>query len=167
MVNGFVFANGFISDELIDLVARCGFKYARTTDSTHSFEIPNNWLKLEPTCRHRDPKLMELAEEFLQDREGIHFWWQFPKLFYLWGHSYEYNDDNNWEVIENFAKKVGNREDVWYATNIEVVEYVTAFDNLVFSVSGDRVYNPSSIDVYICYFGKNYLIPKGETVELK
>ncbi len=167
LVSGFVFANGFISDEVIELVKDCGFKYARSTVSSYSFDIPNDWLRLSPTCRHCDPKLMELTEEFLNDREGIHFWWQLPKLFYLWGHSYEFNDDNNWEVIENFAKKVGGREDVWYATNIEVYEYVTAFDNLVYSVNGDRVYNPSCIDVYICYFGKNFLIPKGETVELK
>ncbi len=165
-VDGFVFANGFVSDEMVELVGRCGFKYARTTASSYGFDIPTNWLKLEPTCRHADPRLMELVDEFLKDYEGRHFWWQFPKLFYLWGHSYEFNNDNNWEIIENFAKKVGNRDDVWYATNVEVYDYVKAFDNLVFSVSGERVYNPSNIDVYICYFGKDYLIKKGQTVEL-
>ena len=166
-VDGFVFANGFVSDEMVELVGRCGFKYARTTASSYGFDIPTNWLKLEPTCRHADPRLMELVDDFLTDKVDRHYWWQFPKLFYLWGHSYEFNDNNNWEIIENFAKKVGNRDDVWYATNIEVVNYVTAFDNLVYSVSGDRVYNPSNIDLYICYFGKDYLVPKGETVELK
>ena len=165
LVQGFVFANGFISEEMFEYVRSCGFKYARTTLSSYNFDIPTDWIRLSPTCRHRDPKLMELVDDFLTDKVDRHYWWQSPKLFYLWGHSYEYNDDNNWEVIENFAKKVGNRDDVWYATNIEVVDYVTAFDNLVFSVSGERVYNPSDIDVYICYFGKDYLIKKGQTVE--
>ncbi len=165
LVQGFVFANGFISEEMFEYVRSCGFKYARTTLSSYNFDIPTDWIRLSPTCRHVDPKLMELVDDFLTDNVDRHYWWQSPKLFYLWGHSYEFNNDNNWEVLENFAKKVGNRDDVWYATNIEVVDYVTAFDNLVFSVSGERVYNPSDIDVYICYFGKEYLIKKGQTVE--
>ncbi|MCR4719216.1 MAG: hypothetical protein K5768_06260 [Firmicutes bacterium] len=28
-------------------------------------------------------------------------------MFYLWGHSYEFDNNDNWEVIENFAKFIG------------------------------------------------------------
>ena len=39
-----------------------------------------------------------------------------PKLFYIWGHSYEFKNNDNWDVIENLAKKVAERDDIWNAT---------------------------------------------------
>ena len=42
----------------------------------------------------------------------------------FWGHSYEFDNNDNWEVIENFAEYIGGRDDVWYATNIEIYDYV-------------------------------------------
>ncbi len=35
-------------------------------------------------------------------------------LFYLWGHSYEFEADENWNVIEEFAAYTGNRDEIWY-----------------------------------------------------
>ena len=112
---------------------------------------------------------MELAEEFLEDRTYPYYWTNAnaPKLFYLWGHSYEFNDSNNWEIIEEFCKKVGNREDVWYATNIEIYDYVKAYENLKFSANGKSVYNPSAVDVCINYMGRGEVLVKaGETAKL-
>ena len=51
---------------------------------------------------------------------------------------------------------------MWYATNMEVYDYVKAYDNLVFSLDGKTVYNPSAIDVYLDYYGYNVIKP-GET----
>ena len=90
-----------------------------------------------------------------------------PKLFYLWGHSYEFDDNDNWNVIEEFASYIGGKDDIWYATNGEIFLYAQAFDRLQFSANGEFVYNPSVIDVYIRYFGNQYLIPAGKKVELK
>ena len=89
-----------------------------------------------------------------------------PKLFYLWGHSYEFNDKDNWEIIEDFAKRIGNREDVWYATNIEVYEYVKAYDALVYSADCKRVKNPSALDVWISYYGVEVYVPAGKEVNI-
>ena len=40
-------------------------------------------------------------------------------LFYLWGHSYEFDEkhNNNWEVIRAFAAYIGKRDEIFYATN--------------------------------------------------
>ena len=73
-------------------------------------------------------------------------------LFYLWGHSYEFDDNNNWHVIEKFAKQIGNREDIWYATNIEIFDYIKSYDSLIFGISGNHVFNPSYCTVW---FEKN------------
>ena len=39
---------------------------------------------------------------------------------------FEFDNNDNWNVIEEFAKKIGNREDIWYATNIEIYDYVNS-----------------------------------------
>jgi hypothetical protein len=39
------------------------------------------------------------------------------QVFYLWGHSYEFDTDRNWQVIEEFCRFMANREDIFYAAN--------------------------------------------------
>lgn len=166
IVQGMAYANGACNDAVVDTLKKTGIVYARTTESTEKFDLPTNWLKWPATCHHKNPRLMELAKIFIEAEEGQHAFRTPPMLFYLWGHSYEFNDMDNWDVIEKFADYVGNREDVWYATNGEIYDYVKAFDNLQFSANGTRVYNPSAIDVYICYFKQKYLVPSGKTIEI-
>ena len=61
---------------------------------------------------------------------------------------------------------MGNRDDVWYATNGEIYEYVEAYRRLDFAADFTKVYNPSAKDVYIRHFGGNAVIPAGRTVQL-
>ena len=42
----------------------CGIIYARTVDASHRFDVPEDFMKLDPTCHHDDEKLFELAEKF-------------------------------------------------------------------------------------------------------
>ena len=60
--------------------------------------------------------LPELIEKFLNDTSP------FPmlKLFYVWGHCYEFDQNDNWDVMEHFLKKIAGYEDIWYATNNEI-----------------------------------------------
>lgn len=161
-VQGMAYANGVYNDEVVDTLKKCGVLYARTTKSTEAFEIPEDWLRLPTTCHHKNPRLMELADLFLAEPAQRNFWTNRAKLFYLWGHSYEFDNDGNWHIIEEFAERVGGRDDVWYATNMEVYEYVRAYKRLQFSSNEDFVYNPSSIDVYLDYFGKEVCVKAGE-----
>ena len=88
-------------------------------------------------------------------------------MMYVWGHSYEFTDRDNWNVMEDFLKLVSNREDVWYATNIEIVDYMEAAKRLRFTASGDMVMNPSYESVWIRYNEKIYEIKGGETVSFR
>ncbi len=166
LVHGMAYAYGSYNDAVVEILRLCGIHYARTVDDSEGFSIPTDWLRWMPTCHHRNPKLMDMAKSFLEEQEGG-YWRKSPKLFYLWGHSYEFEDDNEWHIIENFAKFMGNREDIWYATNGEIYDYVQAYHRLQFSAEGTFVYNPSVLDVYICHAGKNYCIPIGKTVYLE
>ncbi len=149
LIQGMAYANGAYDDAVVDVLKKCGILYARTTKNTRAFKINDDWLRLPATCHHNDEQLFDLADAFLLDKKHGYFWANQPKLFYLWGHSYEFDNDNTWDRIETFAAKIGNREDVWYATNGEIVRYVEAYKALEYSVDGCRVYNPTATDVYI------------------
>ena len=80
--------------------------------------------------------------------------------------SYEFNDNDNWHIIESFCEKLACKDYVWYATNIEIYDYVKAYEALVFSADRQTVMNPSAIDVYTSLGEKNTLIPAGQTVRI-
>ena len=87
-------------------------------------------------------------------------------MMYVWGHSFEFTRDNNWELIEEFCQLVGNREDIWYATNIEIVDYMKAAKNLKFTIDADKVYNPGFDSVWINVDGMIVEVPGGKTVNI-
>ena len=123
--------------------------------------MPDNWLILNPTCHHNNPELMDLAKRFVEikSKSGVF-------MFYLWGHSYEFNDNDNWNVIEEFAEYMGGREDIWYATNIEIYDYVQAFNRLETSYDKKTIHNPTTIDVWVEIDHNPILVKAGETVRL-
>lgn len=168
VIKGMAYANGSYDDGVVEMLKQCGVRYSRTVVSTEKFDLPTDWLRLPATCHHNNPRLMELATQFVEAKVDTAYFWRYhPKLFYLWGHSYEFDGMDNWQVIEDFAAYVGGREDIWYATNGEIYEYVQAFDRLEWSADGALVHNPSVLDVYVNRYGKEYVIPSGKTVKLK
>lgn len=91
-----------------------GICYARTITCTESFLPPDNLWRLNPTVFHLDfDKMAALAERFLrQEKAG---------LFYIWGHSYEFDIFNNWDAFEDFCRMVSGHADVFYGTNRQVL----------------------------------------------
>lgn len=163
IVNGLAYAYNSYNDEVVDLIGKLGVKYARTTLSTRKFTLPENWLKWHPTCHHGDVMLESLTQEFLSAKPNEEFKNRESLLFYVWGHSYEFDDNDNWGIIENLAKSLVGNENVWFATNIEICNYCEAYKNLVFSIDGERVYNPSALDVWLDIRGKTYKVESGKT----
>lgn len=167
IINGMAYAYGRYDDKSAEILKFCGIKYARTTVSTENFDLPTDWLRLPATCHHNNPKLMELAKKFVEKDKQPYWWSNQAQLFYLWGHSYEFDIDDNWNVIEEFAEYIGGRESIWYATNGEIYNYLQACDRLEFAMDGKFIYNPSDTDVYLDFFGKNVIVPAGQTIEVK
>ncbi len=159
ITKGMAYPMGTYDDRVVNVLKCCGISYSRTTKTTEWFKMPENWLTLHPTCHHNNPRLMELAERFVEGNNWGKVW-----MFYLWGHSYEFNDRDNWEVIEEFAKYIGGRDNIWYATNIEIYNYVKAYESLETSYDKKIIHNPSSVDVWVMISGKTIKIPAGETV---
>lgn len=161
-VTGLAYAMGDYDARVIDLLRKAGVSYARTVHSTHSFRTPIEFLSWHPTCHHADAHLMELAKSFVENTRDN----DRPLLFYLWGHSYEFVESDNWNVIEDFCAFMSGREDLWFVTNGEFFAYTEAYRSLVFNAERTSVYNPSSIDIYFSLGGKDFCAPAGKTVKL-
>ena len=82
----------------------------------------------------------------------------------MWGHSFEFKD--KWELLDELCEKLGGHEDIWYATNMEIYDYVTAYNSLVFSADGTIIYNPTLIKLWFDIDGKAYSINPGETLNI-
>ena len=89
-----------------------------------------------------------------------------PKLFYLWGHSYEFSDDDNWELIEEFCARMADNPDIWYATNGEIYAYTEAARQIVSSVDGQMLYNPTARTLYLEISGEKKLLEPDQTLDL-
>lgn len=160
IVRGFAYPYGTVTPQVANLLRDMGVAYARTVHSTHDFHLPSDWLQLPATCHHNDPGLMDLAQRFVTEQPYGRPW-----MFYLWGHSYEFEGNDNWHVIEEFAEYMGGHDDIWYCTNLEIHDYVEAFGRLRLSADGRRIYNPTDTDLYLRTWQKQYVLPKGrETV---
>ena len=111
------FGRSSVTNDVVETLRLCGIKYCRETEPTFSFGIPKNWLRLQPTCHHNHPGLMELLQEFLNDG-----YFKKPKLFYLWGHSYELDfQADYWSRLEEFFKLISHKNDIFYGTNKEIL----------------------------------------------
>lgn len=162
LVRGHAYPNGSYSPEIKQLFSQLGIAYGRVVESQADFALPADPMEWKPTCHHKNPKLMELGQYFVDFAKK-----QYLKLMYVWGHSYEFDMDNNWEVIEEFCKLMGGREDIWYATNIEIIDYMQVLKSLQFSADGESVYNPSAQSAWVAVNDTKLVeIPGGAFVQL-
>jgi len=159
IVRGMSYPYGQVDDRIIALCRACGMHYSRTVVSTRNFTLPQDFMRWDPTCHHNDDLdgLWDRFENFRKDQ---------PNLFYIWGHSYEFDRANNWDKIERFVEKASGHDDIWYATNIEIYDYVTAVRHLEFSCDRTMVLNPASFPVWIEVDGEAVQIPAGKLMRI-
>ena len=162
IMRGGAYAFGGYNDNIVNILKMLGLSYFRTTQTTGNFDIPTDWLRLQPTCRHASKNLFELLDAFLEEKPDSIYNAK-PRLFYLWGHSYEFEDSDNWDVIERFAEKVSEHNDIWHATNVQIYDYVHAYEELIFSATGDIILNNSATDVYL-WLDRKHVIAKANSV---
>ena len=159
VIRGHAYPNGSYNKNIENLLQGLGICYGRVVKSNPSFELPHNPMVWHPTCHHSDPKLMEYGKFFVDFSRN-----QYLKLMYVWGHSYEFDrneDRNSWETIENFCKLMGGYLDIWYATNIEIIDYMEAVKRLRYTASADAVFNPSATSVWLVIDGNKIVEAKG------
>lgn len=159
-VRGMSYPYGTYNEDVIKALPLLGIEYSRTVKSHGSFSLPENFLAWHPTCHHRQ-NMLDKAVEFQNTKPTAAM-----PLFYVWGHSFEFDREGNWDLMEEFCKRVSGDENVWYATNIEILDYVTALRNLKFSADKKMVMNTASIPLWIGVDGEPVEIGAGKTVRL-
>ncbi len=133
-VTGMSYPMGSFSPEKFPALRQAGVVYSRTTRATGGFGLPEELLAWHPTIHYARgtarytpnatyPRtlLMEKTREFFQAEPG--------SLMYVWGHSYEFPEQDNWDVLEEFCQAVSSRSDIWFATNLEVADYIRSHRN--------------------------------------
>lgn len=140
--------------------------YCRTAGGVDfDFELPDDWYAWMPNVKHEDPKALDCIRAFLALREEeIYIACRTPRLFTMWGHSYEFV--GRWELLDAICDALGGHDDVWYATCGEICNYVKAYESLRFSADHCRVYNPTVTDVWFTVDGTTYCVKAGETLAL-
>lgn len=158
-VRGHAYPNGSYNEEVKTLLGSLGIAYGRTAMwESGSMELPTDPMEWNGTCHH-NYHLMDYARTFAEFQKK-----QYLKCLYVWGHSYEFDRDDNWGLMEEFCAYMGSREDIWYATNIEIIDYMEAGRRLQYGAAGDFVYNPSARTVWISVDDVPLAVAGGQTV---
>ena len=94
-----------------------GVKYSRTTTCTGGFAPQDNLYRYNPTAYYTQfDALYSMGERFLKMKPDT------PQVFYIWGHTYDMDIENDyWVKVEEFFKFISNRDDIFYGTNKEVL----------------------------------------------
>ncbi len=138
-IKGFAYPFGTYNEETLKALENNHILYARTTKSTYDFKIPSSFLKWNPTIHHNDVRLDEMIEKFLKTNEPL-------ALFYIWGHSYEFEDQHDWATFDKICLKLKDLEDVAYLTNQEVATYLEAIKKV--KIKENQVINDSNEKIY-------------------
>jgi len=155
-VRGMSYPFGTYDAAIVAALPGLGICYARTVESHGRFSLPENPLLWHPTCHHK--QMVEQLDSFLAENRH-----QSPRLLYVWGHSYEFHNDNNWELLETFGARVqAAAAEIWFATNIEIIDYLDAVKRLRISADGSLVENPSLQPIWITWNGQPREIQPGE-----
>ena len=117
-VVGMAYPFGHCNEHIANVLReKTGVKYSRTVKSTKSFDLQNDLLLFNPSVYfiHADD-MFSLGEKFIELKCTE------PKLFYIWGHTYEMDADYiSWEKFEEFCRMISGKDDIFYGTNKEIL----------------------------------------------
>lgn len=161
-VRGLAYAFGTHDDRVVWLVGEAGFSYARGIHDIWGFDLPDDPLRLTTTCHHAGA--MDMGRELLESASTDLQWMR------VYGHSYELDGfmtgdpGKNWAYMEDFCRVMHGHRSIWYATLIEVTDYLAAARALQIIDGGGGVRNPSAVSVWIEGEDAALEIPAGQKV---
>lgn len=166
IIRGMAFPFGTWNSDTLTAMKTAGIEYSRTTQNTGNFLIPDDFMTWHPTCHHSECE--GPIRQFIYNIEKAP--WRAGGLLYIWGHSYEFNQENtkvDWDEFERRIKPLAEHEEsIWFATNVEVMDYVKATKQIRTSADGKTIYNPTIIDVWVTNDGNPLCIGAGKTVKI-
>lgn len=160
IIRGHAVPFGKYTEATNEILKHAGFVYNRTGYLSYNFEMPKNWFEWNPTCSIVDGQSRDIARQFVAEQNP----YSDGKLFYALAHTYEFVEYFPWDKVEEFCSIIAFKDDIWYATNIEIYDYVNAYRSLVFSADCKMAYNPTQIDVLIGTDWGKFTVEAGKTV---
>ena len=164
-ITGMAYPFGTWNDTVLDVLKKCGIKYARTVEATKTFAIPQDFLTWHPTCHFEEEGMDELVNKFLNIGQ-MYEPSSYLRLFYVWGHSYEFDGHETWELFESFCEKLAGHDNIWYATNGEIVSYYEGLQAATFSADKNIVTNNCGQKLWYQVGDKVVSVEPGETKRL-
>ena len=124
---------GNTNEHIAKVISTTQITNARTVNDTYKYELPTNYHIWNPTCH--DSKALECLNEYLAlDKHNL-------SLFYVWGHSWEFDDENRWDKMVNFCEQIGDRNDIWYVGCGQFADYLEAIKKV--EVCENEIVNPA------------------------
>ena len=160
------FSPGVSYEQVKRYLTELDIAYARTlAGDNDGFFLPNDWHAWMPSAHHDNPAMFGYIDRFLaltpDKRTGDG---GMPRLFYIWGHSFEFANKGNWDRMEAICEALSGNGDIWYATNMEICEYVEAYLSLIRSADGTIIRNPTLTDVYMTVDDRPVCVRSEETL---
>ncbi len=151
-------------------------RYLKDLDITYSrsfaynndeFFLPADWYNWLPNTHHQGEHALEYVEKFVNLEMPKCIAWRMPRLLFVWGHTYEFDNNNNWDRLEKICQMISSQDDIWCATNMEIYDYVMAYNSLVYSADETKIYNPTLKTIWLEIDGKPYVVKPDETITIE
>lgn len=163
-VRGLAYPFGTYDDRIVALASELGMAYGRTAESSSALRIPRDFLRLSATCHHNH--MGEFADKLLDTNE------QPMELMIVWGHSFELDGfmssdpSKDWNYLEGVCRKLEASAAIWFATMIEIVDYIDALRRVDASRSEASISNPSALPAWLNINGRDVELAPGATIDL-
>lgn len=140
------------------LIAQCarevGFEYARISEETNGFSLPEDPYWWRGGKFHWDEDLEDYVERFLKTDEEL-------ALCQIVGHSYDLDVADMWDRMENLLCRVAQQEDVLPMTNLELARYTAGMKRAV--ITDGAIRNESEVALWFRVDSKTVCLQPGET----
>ena len=149
---------GNTNEEIAEAISKTDILNGRTVADTYRFDLPENYLIWNPTCH--DSKALEFLPTYIElDQQEL-------SLFYVWGHSWEFGDQQRWDNMVKFCEEAGKVSDIWSVGNGELTQYLQAIEKV--RIENNRISNPQdNLMVWIELSNGIERLEAGETIEIE
>jgi len=152
-VAGFALPFSYHDERVYRCSRAAGFTYARISEASPDFSIPEDLHRWTGTLFHLDDRMDECVEAFLKtDRELA--------VFQPIGHSYDLEVYEKWEWFEGILQKLQADETIWPATHIEIVRYLQELEKA--QITEKLICNNSDADLWFLINGEVKVLHPGE-----
>ena len=110
-VVGMAYPYGTYDDRVLEVLKRCGIKYARTTKTTPEFTPQSDLLQFKTSCCFTSPDLHSIIDRFLASES------EQKQVLYIWGHTYQLGVDMSWADFEEVCKRLSSVKGLVFETN--------------------------------------------------